>query len=321
MPRQIALLRLDGLGGTVTLSNQAKKIKELTGDSIVVIVRKYGELFKNNPYIDEIIEVGNYYWRTCFQYYRLLFPIICEFRYTSARWYSLRKGQIPNVTPHRGLQFIYDNHMKYRTPTIKKVFDTEFLQLNQSQMVDLSLGLDPTDIDIHVFTDQAVEVPDQYIVVNNGADEIHGGKRQSKLWPTGYWTELVKQQIVPVVQVGTTFDLVIPGVIDLRGKTSVFQLLYVLKKSTVIVCTEGGIMHLAYAVGARKVIVIQGPTAAHEYTYPSHYILKSSLCSGCWGSIPDWKWKCPLHRDYICMDSISPSFVNNSLQEILWQWV
>jgi ADP-heptose:LPS heptosyltransferase len=310
----IALMRLDGLGGTITLSDQVKKIKEDTDYNVTIIIRKYRDLFINNPHIDNIIEVNNQDWRECFSQYRYKYDIFCELRYIVARWYN--QSFEPNY--HDQLQFIYDNHMVYRTPRIISIFDTESLKLHQTQMVNLSLGLPYDSIDVKVFSDRSIGgLPKKYLVINNGIDEIHGKMKQTKMWYTKNWEKLVSNQHLPVVQVGTSNDEYIKGTIDLRGKTNILQLIYILKKSTAIICTEGGIMHLAYASGVDNVLVLQGPTAAYEFTYPGHKILRPYTCSGCWYSTPHWFYECPKQIDSICMKSITPERVTNTLSEML----
>ena len=160
-------------------------------------------------------------------------------------------------------------------------------------------------------------LPDEYVVFSNGVDTWHRGLKQTKSWEHKYWEQLIAMTDIPFIQVGTTFDLPVYGAIDIRGKTTISQLLGLLHDAKAIVCTEGGIMHLAYAVGNYNTIVMRGPTRGMFYHYPQLHNLDSYLCEKCHWLDGDWYKDCYYRLDTICMKSITPMRVYNTLEAIL----
>lgn len=105
------------------------------------------------------------------------------------------------------------------------------------------------------------------------------------------------------VQIGAKSDPALPGVIDMRGKTTVRQTAAILSQSRVFVGLVGFLMHLARAVDCRGVIVYGGREAPWQSGYSCNENIFTQLaCSPC------WLWsKCDHGRR--CMDEIGPQQV------------
>ena len=306
----IALFRLDGLGGSITLTDQATKIYEMTGIKPVLIVRNYKDIFEGHPHIKEIVEVGYVKWVECLEEMKERFDTIADIRFAPGKWHQQDKQWFEQ--DFSKLQDIFDKFpLNYR--------EFEIYGLHQIQLTDKILGLPYETIDSKVYNFEDIkhfDLPDDYIVFSNGVDIQHQGMLQTKLWY--YWDELIKLLDLPVIQIGSKYDPVIRGVYkDLRSKTKLGELTSIIKQARMIVCTEGGIMHLAYAVDSPNVLVLRGPTRGKLFEYPGHKFVDSYLCDNCWSTTGDWYMNCPKKIGAVCMKTITPERVEYNIRRLL----
>ena len=199
-------MRLDGIGGTVTLSDHAKKIHESTGQKVKLVTRGYEELFDKNPHVAEIINVGMRDWKECSLIMRNQFNALAEIRFGIGKWHS-QNGSFPqNFSEFEGLFEQFPINFR----------DLAKYNLHHVQLADKTLGLPYEEIESEVFDDETFDIGDEeFILVNNGVDVIHQGMRQTKCW--NGWNELVELLEHRVIQAGTLNDPVIVGAEDLRG--------------------------------------------------------------------------------------------------------
>jgi hypothetical protein len=304
---EIAIFRLDGMGGTLTVADQAKKIHEATGVKPDLIIRGYGSLFNRNPHVNGVIEVGHVKWGECLDGMLAKYDTIAEIRFAPAKWHQKKKQWFEQ--DFESVQELFDDFpMNYN--------QLEIHGKHQVQLTDWYLGLPEDTIDMALY-DACIydDLPDSYLLINNGVDVIHKGMRQTKVW--NEWKELVKIAPIPTVQVGTLSDPLIPGVIDIRGKCHLNQVPYIIEKATVGVFTEGGLMHLSYAVGHPNIFIIRGPTRGKLFEYPGQHMIDSYVCYNCWYSTEDWFERCPEGLDAVCMKTITPERVLMRIQEAL----
>lgn len=108
-------------------------------------------------------------------------------------------------------------------------------------------------------------LPDHFMVLVPGCSPDAPHKR----WPPLYFAELAQRllkQNIPCVVVGTAADadavteikIVEPNVIDLCGKTSLFELAGVLRHARGVVGNDTGPVHLAAAVGTPTLALFSG---------------------------------------------------------------
>jgi len=303
----IALFRLDGLGGTLTLSDQAKKVHDMTGIKPDLIVRSYATAFRDNPHVDNIIEVGNASWGQCLEESLERYDVLGEVRFAPAMWYQ-KVHVFDKKFPDS--QDIYDAF-----PHEYRRFEKR--GLHHVQLTDEYLGLPADQIEMEVFyTEPYLDIlPEGFLAVSNGVDQQYKNMRQTKTWDG--WNELIPMLSMPVVQVGTLHDPRIEGAVDLRGKTALPELFDVLNRSDGVLCTEGGMMHLAYALSCENVFVMRGPTRGKLFEYPGQNFIDSYICDICWSSTGDWYVNCPQKVNAACMKSISPERVATNIQEVL----
>jgi hypothetical protein len=154
-----------------------------------------------------------------------------------------------------------------------------------------------------------------YVVVANGADRpwpVHD--RQTKQMPRGLLAAIAAAIMrrlpgVRIIEVGASERaLGLPGTLDLRGATTIADLLEVLTGASAVLCIEGGIAHLCAAL-RKRAIVLTGPTSAAHYGHAAHVYLRSGICSPCAWSVIDWYARCPQHLNAACMSGFDPESV------------
>ena len=331
-PAPLALLRLDGLGGTLTLSNQAKKIKERTGMDITLIIRHYPELFDDNPYVDHIITVGRINWDECLEVYKSKFTALADIRMAVGKWYdnteqtggeqakplslALSAGGTADDESLFRQDFVSWENYYSQFPLYQQ--ELSFYGLHHIQLTDKILGLPYDTIESKVYFDLSLPewfTAQDYICICPGVDEIHEGKIQTKGWP--HWEGLVKNIDMPVIQLGTKYDKPIEGTVDYRGKTTIKEAAAILSRASVVVTVEGGLMHLAYAAGQRNVIVLFGPTSGALFLYPGHVHIDAFPCRGCFSMSENWAFECKEGINGVCMQSITPERVIYACNRLL----
>jgi hypothetical protein len=138
-----------------------------------------------------------------------------------------------------------------------------------------------------------------YVTVHNGFDRafVVSGARATKCYP--HFPEVVAllKQAFPdllVVQLGAadTSESITMVDINLVGKTSLAETAAVLSKSLLHIDNEGGLVHLAKALGVPGCVVF-GPTPSDYFGYPSNINIDPLFCGGCWWDEETWMDLCP----------------------------
>lgn len=155
----------------------------------------------------------------------------------------------------------------------------------------------------------------RYITINDGWDATFGllnGRRPTKALPVATLSELVRnlkslRSDLTLVQIGSSrCGNPIEGVdLNLRGRTDLMAVSVLLAGAAAHIDTEGGLVHLANAVGARSAVFF-GPTDATFFAYPDNQtLLPPNSCCDCWWSTNTWMAICPLRRPVTCLQSFS----------------
>jgi len=115
----------------------------------------------------------------------------------------------------------------------------------------------------------------------------------------------------PTVQLGSPQDPLLPGCVDLRGKTSLRQTAAILANAAGFVGLIGFPMHLARAVNCPAVIVYGGRERPWQSGYSCNLNLATAPeCSPC------WRWQtCDFERR--CLTEIAPAQVIAAVEEML----
>jgi hypothetical protein len=119
----------------------------------------------------------------------------------------------------------------------------------------------------------------------------------TKEWSQSKWDELLEKLTqFEIIHLGTARDPALPGVIDLRGRTTLREAAGYLAGARLFIGLESGLMHVAAAVGTPSIIVYGGRTEPAQTGYPwHHHITRTPPCAPC--GLNDG---CPNHL--ICLD-------------------
>lgn len=141
------------------------------------------------------------------------------------------------------------------------------------------------------------------------------GARQhmkNKDWFPERFSEVVQylNKEYKVIQIGSKEDDLLPGVYDLRGKTTIREVASILSNSRFFLGQVGFLMHLARAVECKSVIVYGGREKPEQSGYQENINLYSDIsCSPC------WYWNTCTNAK-ICMDMISVSDVLAAVKKV-----
>ncbi len=153
-----------------------------------------------------------------------------------------------------------------------------------------------------------------------------GGNWMPKRWPKEYWAQLsdnlISQLKAKVVITGSISDLPLANQIKQMmkqkplvacGVFNIKQLGVLAKLSDLFITADTGPLHIANAVGAKKIIAIFGPTAK-EITgpYPATNVVVLQKKAGC--IIPCYKVHC---QDNRCMKAVTPDDVLTEAKKVL----
>src|SRR6185437_2317929 len=116
--------------------------------------------------------------------------------------------------------------------------------------------------------------------------------------PIGHWNKLVtllkgKFPNITIVQLGTVTSRKIDNVdLDLRNKTTLKEVAWIIKHSLLHIDGESGMVRLAHALHTKSAVLF-GPTSKSFFSFDSNINLSSSVCGDCWWSTGDWLSRCP----------------------------
>jgi ADP-heptose:LPS heptosyltransferase len=143
------------------------------------------------------------------------------------------------------------------------------------------------------------------------------GWTPNKEWPAESWTNLIERlaQNATVIEIGVSADTAtdVPPTnhIDLRGRTSVLEMVAAIAAADLHVGPVSGPMHIAAAVGTPCVILYGGYEPPFCTTYAGNIALATDVpCSPCWLREP-----CPFELK--CMTAITAATVEHSVSD-LW---
>ena len=197
---------------------------------------------------------------------------------------------------------------------------------------DGSLGLEHSGYPVSVGISkqeitQKFGLHDTFITVQREAGFKRDGRcigESTKLWPKEKYAALIDRMAkkyggdVSIVLVGVQKNFEAgdaAGIVDLRGKTTLDELLSLAKHADLHVGCEGMLPHLRHAVGGGASIVIFGPSDSDFFNYPENSALHGQECPhGCESITRSWSSTCI--KGYPCCKSIGQVSVDEVFQEI-----
>jgi ADP-heptose:LPS heptosyltransferase len=127
---------------------------------------------------------------------------------------------------------------------------------------------------------------EQYVAVQSSSTTYW---TPNKSWVPGRMQTTVNELVAlgyKAAQLGVVEDEPLQGAVDLRGKTSLRQGAAILANAKLFIGLEGGLVHMARAVGTRSVVIYTGYTTPEETGYPENANLRASLAGiSCWSRV------------------------------------
>jgi ADP-heptose:LPS heptosyltransferase/ubiquinone/menaquinone biosynthesis C-methylase UbiE len=324
---KIAMVRLGGLGDSLILGAHAKAVKKKYPNSqISLYIREKNDLLTDLPHVARTVCCGNVNWK------HLVDGLIKEKRYdlifdnryiTKVYFKDLEKMAEPFKKDCAEYDRHFAKYREYYDGWIASNKNIEKLGCSTFELFYRSTGLEGGEDDLQIvlarehfkITKLIEDTP--YVTVHNGSDQA----RQTKCYPTKNWIDVViglKKRGFKVIQLGNTYEDTIEGASNLCGMTSIFETAALIKKAQFHVDSEGGLVHVARAVGTRSVVVF-GPTPIKCFAYDSNVNIESpEKCKGCWWTTEMWWRDCPkgFFEPIPCMANITPDEVLKACDKI-----
>jgi ADP-heptose:LPS heptosyltransferase len=199
-----------------------------------------------------------------------------------------------NLPPRRHIARIFGDHLGLHVPDVRP-----------SCVVDPVLR--------NRFREAWKDLPRPWIIVNRRA----GGWTPNKDWPDELWSELIDRMASwgTVLEVGVAAASLPSrsggGYFDLRGKTTLPELIAAIAASDLQVGPITGTVHIAAAMGVPSVVIYGGYEHPDGSSYPGNINLYSPVeCAPCWLRDP-----CPFGKK--CLHQITPDQVEAAVHR-LW---
>ncbi len=151
-------------------------------------------------------------------------------------------------------------------------------------------------------------IQNKYIIIQPNGKIAYTPNKQ---WGIDNYKKITNEyKNIQWIQVGVSGDLLLQGIDNFVGKTSLRELAFLIKNAVFVIADEGLLNHMASAVGTKSFVVYSGfsyiEIAKYDLTIP--IVNKPQVkCAPCW--ITE---KCPKQKKY-CTEEIS---VNQVIQSI-----
>ena len=153
----------------------------------------------------------------------------------------------------------------------------------------------------------------KYITFYTDIDETEKTRPKVKTWPKRYFVEYISRMkkrfpSIEIVQCGGANDIEVENA-DRHFLGCDLELTkYILANSLLHVGCEGGLVHLATAVGA-KCLVLFGSSSVEYFGYERNINLVSEVCRPCMYIIPDFQVCMLGAKEPPCMLNLTPKLV------------
>ena len=167
-------------------------------------------------------------------------------------------------------------------------------------------------------------IPRTYITISNGFDDqftISPGQLVTKVYPYHAQVAVQLKKAFPslkIIQIGASTSTPIESVdLNLVGSTTLAEAAALLKHALLHIDNEGGLVHLARALGTRSCVVF-GPTLSSYFGYEANLNISPLVCGGCWWMEGRWMTQC-VRGDArpVCMYTQPPENVAARIVEFL----
>ena len=315
---KIGICKAGGIGDTIESILIARKIREKYPHSKITLFlrdeeqKKILDMFPNIA--DSVGFTRGFSWNDFVTKKIKEFDLFYDLRYIPKIFYNCDKERTK----------VYEEWFKQYTKYYKSWKEaSKFIMKQNMSRIETSikmLGLNFNEEDYYlpkiVSNFNLPKKP--YIVFHHGAD----GGYKTKNWLADGWNEVITwvKKKYYTVQIGILTEEPLQVDLDLRGKTNIRDLFYILSEAKLLCDTEGGMVHIAHTQKTRS-LVLFGSTPVKAYGYKDNINIVKNICphQPCWWQKPNWDKKCYLTGKNIakCMQAIKISDVIKELKNVI----
>jgi ADP-heptose:LPS heptosyltransferase len=278
---EIAMITVGGLGDVLLSTPLFKELKQQDPKTRLIVYcrrKQEIEIFKNNPYLDDIRIIS--FWKN----------------------------------PIHGIHYLFSK--KKTRPLYYGGYPSLFCSSNASEGIAENLGIKLHNNRIQLYLSNAESARSKKIMaVHNNPIIVHITSRNSKNneWPLVSWEQLVKEMPeYTFIQVGIKGESRVRGTVDLLGKYSFRQTLALLEHAHSFVGVNSSFSHATNAFNTPGVVLF-GATNPELWGHPNNINLyKKWRCAPC---VDLFKSNCPYSKP--CMTTISVTEVKAALKQQL----
>lgn len=260
-----------GIGDSLLCSAVFRELRSRGGRGLWMATR-HGELFRHNPDVDRVLEPA---------------------------------GRVDQYVRLMGGQLVDPQYARYDAQSDRHLYQEghQIAVMCGAAGITGQVALRPY-LHLSAAERAAGRLAEGQIVIHSSGAAARYAIRNKEWFPDRFASvSAALSRRFPVLQVGSASDPLLPGVQDLRGKTTLRETAAILSQARVFVGLEGFLMHLARAVECRSVIIYGGHANPSQLGYSANYNLFTALpCAPC-------GQRSACVRDHECMRAISPEAV------------
>ena len=261
--KNILVIRFSSIGDIVLCSPVVRHLKANGHRVSMVTKSSFKALWKNNPYIDELILVDDITGDVLSDLKKKSFDIVVDLHHNSRsnkikRALSVKHYTVNKSNVNKALLVWLKSKSFASTHIVERYLDT---------ISDLIKERDEKGLDF--FVDKPTEKIED-ILLNKYAVYVIGGQHKGKMMSEGRMIELCKQVSVPLYLLGGPEDRDCGErieaavsengkVINLAGKLSLMDSINILKQASFVISHDTGLMHIASAYD-KNIISLWGAT-------------------------------------------------------------
>lgn len=353
---RILIINPFGIGDVLFSTPLLKNIRKNFPDSFIAYLcnKRVAPLLENNPCIDEIFVFEKDEWRALWKKSRFVFlkkfylflSRIRKRRFQIAIDLSLGRQYsffLWLIRVPKRIGFDYKDRGIFLTHKMK--IDGYHYKPVPAYYLELCRFLDikPSETKLEIFITPAEEEKAKCLLIENGITPEKdliigivpgGGASWGKDAVLKHWNynkvvklidDLMMRYNAKIVIFGDDKEKIICNEIatmtrekplDLSGKTDLRTLAGLMKQCKMIICNDGGPLHIAVALGV-KTVSIFGPVNERVYgPYPPSFehivITKDVPCRPCY-----WKFRMPKCERRICLEEIEPQEVMQAIFRVI----
>ena len=261
-------------------------------NSKIILFTSYPELFFNNPNFYKI-----FYFKNLF-----IMKIVNKIFNNLEGDYFLEYGS--KIASFGNKYFMYNKGKQH----LANIHASNFKVYNSNNKNNLSCEFFFSNKEI-IFFEKKYKFKNKFCLVQSEAKKTF---TPNKNWYPKRFDQIINDlKFIDWVQVGFDSDYKINNTTDLRSKTNLRELAYLVSRCEFVLCLEGFLNHLASCFKKKTFIITSGFVPKEIIKYENSFFIRSKITPAC---DPCYLLsKCPV-KDYPCMNNILAEDVINVIK-------